>query len=888
MTTENNTIYAFNRGLISKLALGRLDLKRTALSAETQTNWMPRVLGSMMLRPGFEYIGPTKDNAAAVHLPFVFSQDDTAIIELTADFMRVRVDEIIIERGSVSSAVTNGTFDANVTSWTDDDGAGATSVWVTGGYMGLTGSGIDYAKRYQEITVGAPDQNDEHGLRIIINRGPVDLKVGTSAGDDSYIAATLGTGEHSLALTPTGNFFIQFQSRSDHQVLVDSVAVEASGDMEIATNWDGDDISNIRGVQSGDIIFSACKGQKQQKIERRATRSWSVVDYDAEDGPFRVQNVGPTTITPSGLSGSVTLTASDDLFETGHAGALFKIESTGQEVEETITAHEVFTDPIKVSGVGTARTFTMAISGVSGTGSGVTLQRSIAEVGSWTDESTWTSDITRAWTDTLNNQVVYFRLGVITGNYSGGTLLTSLDYSVGSISGVAKITTVTNSKSATALVLDSLGGTDATDDWSEGSWSDYRGWPTAGEFYEGRLFWAGQEKIYGSVSDAFYSFDGETVGDSGPLNRSIGSGPVDSINWLVGGKTLLVGGEGTVRSVRSSSLDEILTPTNTNLKDVTTLGAANVAAVKVDKQTMFIQASGTRSYEIVFDPGYYEYDTIDLTAIVPEVGEPSITKIVVQRQPDARVHHLRSDGKVAVLVYDKVEEVRCWVLVETDGDIEDIIILPGSLEDKVYYLVNRTINSSTKRYLEKWSLESECKGATINKLADSHLVYSGASTDTITGLAHLEGETVTVWGNTKNLGTYTVASGEITISEDVTYCVVGLSYVADFKSAKAALQSQFGSSLLQKKTIPQLGVVLANTHHDGLQYGADFDDLMSLPDVINGAEVTADTVWEEFDGEAFAFPGKWDTDSRICLRATAPKPATVLAAVAVWNVNEKI
>ena len=43
-------ILAFNRGRISRLALARTDFARTQFSAEIQTNWMPRALGSMMLR----------------------------------------------------------------------------------------------------------------------------------------------------------------------------------------------------------------------------------------------------------------------------------------------------------------------------------------------------------------------------------------------------------------------------------------------------------------------------------------------------------------------------------------------------------------------------------------------------------------------------------------------------------------------------------------------------------------------------------------------------------------------------------------------------------------------------------------------------------------------
>ena len=78
----------FNRGLISPLALARTDIERTALSAETMTNWMPRNLGSMSLRPGSKYIGATASNNAAKFIPFIYSQSDTALVEITDVLMR--------------------------------------------------------------------------------------------------------------------------------------------------------------------------------------------------------------------------------------------------------------------------------------------------------------------------------------------------------------------------------------------------------------------------------------------------------------------------------------------------------------------------------------------------------------------------------------------------------------------------------------------------------------------------------------------------------------------------------------------------------------------------------------------------------------------------------
>src|SRR4051812_28648754 len=108
MPQANNPVLAFNRGILGKLALARVDLARYAMSAEIMQNWMPRVLGSMSLRPGWQYISPTRNNAKAKTLDFIFSSTDVAQLELTAGVLRVRVNDALITRASVTAQTTNG------------------------------------------------------------------------------------------------------------------------------------------------------------------------------------------------------------------------------------------------------------------------------------------------------------------------------------------------------------------------------------------------------------------------------------------------------------------------------------------------------------------------------------------------------------------------------------------------------------------------------------------------------------------------------------------------------------------------------------------------------------------------------------------------------------
>lgn len=904
MARSESVRYSFNRGLISQLALARVDLKRSALSAEIMTNWMARALGSMMLRPGLQYLFSTASNALPRYIAFVRSLTGMALLEFTNAALRIVVNtsgtDALLSRSAVSSAVANGDFTTNLASWTDNDEVGATSAFVAGGYMGLTGTGSAAAIRDQTVTVAAASQNVEHALRIVIQRGPVTLRVGSTAGGDEYITeTTLYTGTHSLAFTPTGDFRIRFMSRLERIVLVNSCNVEGSGTISITSPYATADLDNIRAnvdSLSVDVMFVACAGYTQRRIERRSARSWSIALYQPEDGPFRIANTGPITLTSSVLSGNGTLTASAALFKSTHApstnngGALFRATSTGQTRSVTVTAQNQFSSAIRITGVGADRAFTINIDTV-GAGTTIRLQRSLdSATGPWSDVSgrSWTAATNESYTDGLDNQIVWYRIGCKTGEYGVTTSICTLQTNFGSITGVGRVTAFTSSTVVDIEVLSAFGATTATDDWAEGRWSDLRGWPSAGTLYEGRLNWDGYDQISLSVSDQFDGFDPDTEGDSAPIDRTIGSGPLETINWALPLQRLVLGAQLAEHSVRSNAFDEPLTPTNFNRKACSEVGSSNVQAVKDGSRGMFVGRGGDRLYELFFNTESYDYDTNDLCELVPEIGDPRITRIAIQRKPDKRIHCIRSDGTAAVLVYNAKQEVLCWLEVESiaynssgvaiaTGSIVDVVVLPGvagAKEDQVYYAVQRTVNSATVVYLEKWAIESECAGGTLNKQADSFLLYSGASTVTITGLSHLEGLTVVVWGGGKDLGTYTVTGGQITpLSEAVTSAVVGLGYWAPWQSAK------LGQTLSKHKNVSRLAPILKDTHAQGLEMGQDFDVMDNLPLMYRGAPVNTDSVYAEYDEASQAIPGKWDVDARVCMRAKAPRPCNVMALV---------
>lgn len=910
MGKQNANLQSFNRGEISKFALARVDIERTRLSAEEQVNWQPWVLGPMMLRPGLQYCGGINDDLTCRLLPFIFSNTDTALLELTDSVLRIWTvannTETLVTRDLVSTTVVSGDFSSSA-GWTLTATGSGSAATIGSGALSLimpTSGGV--ASATQAITVAAPDQNIRHAFRIVVTRGPVLFSAGTTLGGVDYISQqTLETGTHSLAFTPTGGtVYVKLETISAQEKLVDSITIDTSGAVELPTTWLEADLPYLRFTQSGDIVYVTCQGQKPRQIERRSVYSWSIVDYKANDGPFQALNGSDITLTPSALTGNTTLAASRALFSSSHVGCLFRLFSSGQQVSGSLSAQNTFTNTIRVDGVGGDRVFNYSVTGTwSGT---LTLQRSISSDSSgFIDVTSFAANTSVSYNDALDNTIAWYRIGFKTGNYTSGTAVIGLTYTGGGAAGVCRVTSFTSSTSVEVEILSAFSSSNATADWNEGDWSDVIGWPSSVAFHDGRLWLGGRDKIWGSVSDNYTSFDIDVEGDAGPINRSVGFGPVDTINWLLPLGRLIVGRQGAETSVRSGSFDQPLTPTNFTLKDCSTQGSAPVGAAKIDTRGVFVQQSNRRVFELSFSSDVQDYIAHDLTRLNPDIGEEGFVDLSVQRQPDTQLHFVRGDGMVAALLHNPEDQVEAWWRIETDGEIESVAVLPGQLENRVYYSVARSINGSTKRFLEKLARRDQCYGLPEARCADSHIYYSGSAVTTITGLSHLEGESVVVWGwNTvtpftatlpddsvitvgKDLGTFTVSGGQITgLGSAVTNAIVGLTYSATFKSAKLAYAAQMGTALTQTKKVDTLGLILANTHNQGLEYGQTFSTMDPMPGTEKGADVDDKTVWEDYDEMMITVPGTWETDSRLCLRATAPRPAMVLAAVIGVTTNE--
>ena len=580
MARLNFDFVAFNRGLVSPLALARIDVERTKLSCEVMVNWLPYTQGAMELRGGGKMIGSSFNDLSATWIDFVAQTTDTALLELTPNKLRVWINDQLLTRPGGATAISNGNF-ATSTSWTDASSHGGT---LTFGGSGLILNGVNrggLAKCQRTITIGAPEVGVEHALAIVVTRGPVTFRCGSTVGGDEYIKeAQLYTGKHSLSFTPTAaSYTLTFQSDLDVNRIVASIAAD-SGTLEIATPWGAGDLKFVRWDQSADVLFLSCLGIRQQRIERRGTgRSWSVVDYLPQNGPFIPGRTAKVKLRPTAYSGNTTLTADGAFFRPEHVGALFRVFGSGQDGSYKLSGDDQWTDVWTVTGISDnthnvlERDMTFAISGTfSGT---LSLQRSYdsPDFGFKTTVSGLTSG---GRFDADSNVIVYYRAGFETGDYTSGTAVVGVQYAGGNKEGICRVTGFTSSTQVSVEVLKAFGNLDWSDDWSEEQWSDVQSWPTAVGLFEGRLWWFGGVEMFGSVADDYENWDGTIEGDSAPIMRTLGRGPVDAINYALPMARLIIGTAGSEIGIHGSTLDEPLTPTNAQAKGISNVGSAQM------------------------------------------------------------------------------------------------------------------------------------------------------------------------------------------------------------------------------------------------------------------------------------------------------------------------
>ncbi len=751
MTYTSPRYTNWTAGELSDRLDGRTDLTRYFNGAKSLENFIVYPAGGAARRPGTKFLHEVKVSANAARLiPFEFNTTsaNTYVLEFGNNYFRVYQD---------------------------------------GGIVTETGKTISGATKANPVVITATSHGFSNGDHVIIGSvaGMVELNGVTGIVANKTTNTFELTDVDGTNINSTG--FTTYTSGGT-----------ASRIVEITTTYTTAQISEIKVTQSADVMFVTHNDHPVRKIQRTSNTDWTISDVSFINGPYLDENATTTTLTPNGRSGSITLTASGDTFVSTDVGRLVKIYN-GYAKITAFTSATVVTATVQTDELGVAEILpsyaSNTISFVEGDPS-----------------STGSSH-----NDFIRDSNKQF---VIEGFTEGMTITASgasngannRDYEIVKVTSdeitLVPVDDVVNESASNTITL--VGKLNATDEFSLGAFSETTGFPRACAFYEQRLVFAGTtsqpQSLFFSVAGDFENMT-ESDSDSSAMNYTIGSNQVNRILYLASSRSLIVGTTGGEFVVRASGNDEPVSPTNIQIKQQASYGSADIQPVQAGTYTLFVQRAKRKIRELgyVFDTDSFQ--AVDLTILADHVTETGVLELAYQQEPFSIVWGTTTDGRLIGLTYRREEQVVAWHqhklggsfttggVTTNHGIVENIAVIPGELnQDNLYMVVKRTINGATRRYVE--ILSDIDFGTNIQDaiFVDSSLTYSGSSTSSLSGLDHLEGQTVSILEEGAAHPDKTVSSGSIATDRATTKAQVGLGYTSTLRTVRLESGSASGTA----------------------------------------------------------------------------------------------
>lgn len=673
-----------------------------------------------------------------------------------------------------------------------------------------------------------------------------------------------------------GNQYIRFYT--NHGVLL-NVGVP----YEIATPYTTADLTDatdgtfrLSMAQSGDIIYIAHPSYPLQKLSRLGATNWTLTEVVLTNGPFKTQNaVRTTTMYASATTGAgVTLTASAATFTAAMVGSYVYLEPADLSSIKPWTAGQEYTaNPLNTKRRSDGKTYNCTTNGTPTAG--------------------------KVWR-TGPDKPIHTYGTQADGDYGGKTGTNvereGLDWNfVDTGYGYVKITAFTSSTVVTVTVQGDnplpagvVGVGNASFRWALASFSGQEGYPSKVTFFRERLTLAKGQDIYFSVSGDFENFaskdsSGQIVADRA-IQVNISSDQVNQVQWLVPTQALMIGTSGGEFACMENSTSEAFAPGNVKMELQTAEGSRTVTPVRVGYSVLMTQASGRKVKEVSYNFQQNGYVTADLTALAEHVTRTGIQQTVWHREPYVAMWAVRTDGQLLGFTFNREQDVVGWhrhilggAFSTGDAVVESVSVIPSPDRDhdELWLIVKRTINGTTKRYVEY--LETEYAEGNLQADAfyvDCGATYSGAPATVISGLGYLEGQTVQILADGAAHPDRVVTSGAITLQLSASKVQVGLGYVSTLQTNRINAGAGDGTAQGKTKRINKCVIRFYNTL--GAKAGPDENNLDEL-NFRSGSDLM-DQPPPLFTGDKLMeWPSGYDFDGYIMVRQEQPLPMTVVA-----------
>lgn len=411
-------------------------------------------------------------------------------------------------------------------------------------------------------------------------------------------------------------------------------------------------------------------------------------------------------------------------------------------------------------------------------------------------------------------------------------------------------------------------------------------YPSVVTFFEQRLVFAASnnnpQTLWFSQSADYLNFHTGTA-DNNALIYTIASNKVNAIRYLSATRILNIGTSGG-EYVLTTTNGGPVTPSQTVIRKYSNYGCIDSEVVQVADVTLFAQrgARKVREFRYIGEVDVAGYAAPDITILAEHLTEGGIQEFAYQQEPESIIWARRADGTLLGLTYRREEEVVAWHKHIIGGSfnggnavVDSIITLPtDSGEDELYMIVKRTINGVTKRYVEVMKAFDFGGDTTAAFFVDSGLVYAGSATTTLSGLYHLEGETMSVLANGATHADKVVSGGGIGLDFSATSGAVGFGFTSEMQTLRLEGGSSDGTSQGKPKRIHDITVRFHETV--GAEVGTDSGNADRI--FFRDSSMNMDEAVPLFTGDKeIEFAGGFTDGDRIYVRQSQPLPMTVLA-----------
>ena len=217
--------------------------------------------------------------------------------------------------------------------------------------------------------------------------------------------------------------------------------------------------------------------------------------------------------------------------------------------------------------------------------------------------------------------------------------------------------------------------------------------------------------------------DGFGIGanDADSVQFSMSSSEVNQIQWIAASRDMVVGTSGSENTITSGT-SAAITPSSIRQRPNTYHGSNTQIPLQIGNEVIFVQQSNRkiRSFRFDFDDDNYNAD--DLTFLAEHITAGDLKEIAYAQEPDSIIYGVLDNGDMVTGTYNRREQVIGWSRFQLDGDIENVQTISVGDEDQVWIVVERTINSVTRRYVELF--DSGTGTDDLDGFSDSFLTLS--------------------------------------------------------------------------------------------------------------------------------------------------------------------